>query len=179
MVVELHEGTISATSPGPGQGATFAITLPVLDVAARGPAEGGPTPVPTAVAAPRGGRILLVEDHAPTRATLERLLVRRKFAVAAAGSLDEARQLAREQTFDLLISDVGLPDGNGYDLMRECAGAHGLTGIALTGFGMEQDVARSRAAGFAAHLTKPVNVHALDRAIADALSRKLPSASAP
>jgi CheY-like chemotaxis protein len=170
MVVEMHEGTIRAASAGSGKGASFVIDRPLP----AGVAEPARTVVPeavTSVTAENGGgrRILLVEDHAATRLALERLLVRRKFAVSSAGSLAEALALARHHTFDLLISDLGLPDGSGCDLMRECARDRGLKGIALTGYGMEADVARCRAAGFAAHLTKPISVHALDRAIADVL----------
>jgi CheY-like chemotaxis protein len=110
-----------------------------------------------------------VEDHAPTRLALERLLGRRKFVVSSASSLAEALTLVRNHSFDLLISDVGLPDGTGCDLMRECARDRGLKGIALTGYGMETDVARSRASGFSAHLTKPISAHALDRAIAEVM----------
>ena len=73
--------------------------------------------------------------------------------------------MASRENFDLLISDIGLPDGNGYELMEELRGRHGLVGIALTGYGMEEDVNRSHAAGFMTQLTKPVSVQALDTAL--------------
>jgi CheY-like chemotaxis protein len=69
------------------------------------------------------------------------------------------------QDFDLLISDIGLPDRSGYDLMRELRNSKGLRGIALSGFGMEHDVSKARAAGFSEHLTKPINFERLEEAI--------------
>src|SRR5690606_28522700 len=134
---------------------TFIIELPFSPPAAARDASVGIAPGaiggPSA-AVQAGLRILLVEDHEPTRRALERLLRRRGFEVAPAGSLAQARELARASAYDLLVSDVGLPDGSGCDLMRELRAAYGLKGIALTGYGMEQDIVRSRAAGFASHL---------------------------
>jgi CheY-like chemotaxis protein len=112
-----------------------------------------------------GLRILLVEDHEPTRSTLAHLLVRRYYHVVTAATVAEARNLAHAQHFDLLISDIGLPDGNGYDLMAELRQRSNLRGIALTGYGMEQDLTRSQDAGFLAHLTKPVRIQSLENAI--------------
>ncbi len=166
-VVELHHGKISAESAGRDHGATFRVELPLLRVSeppARAKAPGGgaaAAPVRASV-----GRILLVEDHAATRAALEHLLARRRYDVRSAATAAEARSLAQEGGFDLLISDIGLPDGNGYELMAEFRDRHGLKGIALTGYGMEEDIARSRSAGFVQHLTKPVRMQALDAALA-------------
>ena len=121
----------------------------------------------------RRSRVLLVEDHEPTHAALTRLLLRRRFEVTGAGSVAEARSLIDqpERDFDLLISDIGLPDGNGYDLMSHALEGHDVKGIALTGYGMEEDVQRSYAAGFATHLTKPVKIELLDQALASVLQR--------
>ena len=189
-VVELHDGRISAESPGRDQGATFRVTLPVLpsenDASAPAglvrtapvlppgiivpdPASIQIVPEGAATAPPQdghGARILLVEDHTPTRSALEILLIRRNYRVRVAASLTEARACADEEQFDVLISDIGLPDGSGYDLMKELRERHGLAGISLTGYGMEADVSRSRAAGFAEHLTKPVRMQSLDNALA-------------
>ena len=111
--------------------------------------------------------ILLVDDHAPTRTTLRQVLERRGFGERTAGCVEEARVLFREQTFDFMISDVGLPDGDGCALIREFrVSKPGFAGIALTGYGMEEDILRTREAGFAEHLTKPVNIEALEKAIA-------------
>jgi CheY-like chemotaxis protein len=168
MVVTVHNGTIRATSAGIGEGATFVIDLPLTPAS-----KSDRSPVPDrrpATANKTGQRLLLVEDHGPTRTALERLLIRRKFSVTSVGSLAEARAcLASGETFSLLVSDIGLPDGTGYDLMKECARDQSLKGIALSGYGMDQDVARSRAAGFSAHLIKPIDVQALDKAIEGAL----------
>jgi CheY-like chemotaxis protein len=108
----------------------------------------------------------VIEDHAPTRNTLKSLLTRRNFEVQAAGSAVEARELALQQMPDLVVSDIGLPDADGCALMIELRHINPtLPGIALSGYGMEEDLARTRAAGFVEHLTKPVNVGALERAI--------------
>ncbi|HWA85214.1 MAG TPA: response regulator, partial [Opitutus sp.] len=134
------------------------------DGAAGGPEEAGREPPPEI--ASRRGRVLLVEDHQATRTTLEQLLERRRYQVFSAGTVAEARVLAAREPIDLVISDIGLPDGNAYELMRELHDTRGLPGIALTGYGMENDIARSYAAGFAIHLTKPLRVQLLDEALA-------------
>ncbi len=175
-MVELHAGSITASSDGRNQGSTFVIHLPLLRKNAGGnPAPGGQPaaavrPPPQAGINGRPRRILLLEDHNATAHALTQLLTRRKYEVVAASSLAEARVVANRETFDLLISDIGLPDGNGYELMAELRDRKGFAGIALTGYGMNNDVDRSRAAGFAAHLTKPVSAQALDAAL-DAVSR--------
>ena len=173
MLVELHRGTISAASEGRGRGARFTIELPLLRADTRAPVETKPAgeaappngTAPTQAQALRG-RVLLVEDHAPTRSTLQQLLMRRHYEVVAAGSVAEARVAMENERVDFVISDIGLPDGNAYELMEELRSRHGLTGIALTGYGMESDIARSHAAGFAIHLTKPLRVQLLDEALA-------------
>lgn len=168
MLVKSHSGLIEACSEGPGEGSLFMISLPLVpDICL----AIGKSP---SVTHPRHHsdaplRVLLVEDHEPTRAALTHLLKRRKYEVLAAASLDEARTLARGHTFDLLISDIGLPDGTGYDLMDTLASQYQMRGIALTGYGMDRDVERSRQAGFVAHLTKPVQMQALESAIREAM----------
>lgn len=109
--------------------------------------------------------VLLVEDHEQTRNALAQLLTRRNYKVVTADSIAIARQMARKDNFDVLISDIGLPDGNGNDLMQELRETHGLKGIALTGHGMEDDIARGKAAGFVTHLIKPVRVESLEAAL--------------
>jgi signal transduction histidine kinase/CheY-like chemotaxis protein len=166
-LTELHSGKIIAASEGRDHGSAFTVELPL---AAATETPGDPaTPVPPENATPgvaaKSIRILLVEDHEPTRTTLANLLVRRRYEVAAAATVAEARALAGSRSFDLLITDIGLPDGNGYDLMNELGKKNQLRGIALTGYGMEHDVARSENAGFDAHLTKPVRIQSLEAAL--------------
>ena len=122
---------------------------------------GSPTPAASA-------GILLVEDHSSTRDALRMLLLRRNYRVAAASSAAAARDLAATQRFDFVISDVGLPDGDGYQLMRELRALQPhLQGIAISGYGMDEDLQRSSAAGFTTHLVKPVSINALEHALAD------------
>jgi CheY-like chemotaxis protein len=110
-------------------------------------------------------RILLIEDHEPTRMALTHLLSRRQFRVSSAGNSAEAINICAREKFDLVISDIGLPDGSGNDLMIKLRDNYGLKGIALTGYGMEQDAKRSLASGFVLHLVKPVNVQSLEKAL--------------
>jgi signal transduction histidine kinase len=173
MLMELHAGGIHATSHGRGHGATFVIELPLIrpdppenNTAAAGPMLKNPAQAGTKIKS--GMRILLVEDHEPTRAALSNLLTRRDCKVLAAATVAEALTLARQENFDLVVSDIGLPDGNGYVLMAELRNEFGLKGIALTGYGMEQDVSRAQNSGFVAHLTKPVRIEALETALNDA-----------
>ena len=110
-------------------------------------------------------RILLVDDHADTLNILERLLTRCQFDVATADSVQGALKLAAGQKFDLLISDLGLPDGSGEEIMKEVKRLYGLRGIALSGFGAEEDIQASRNAGFEEHFVKPVDFPALQSAV--------------
>jgi len=171
-LAELNGGTISALSEGRDKGATFVVEFPL--------APGGPHHTETSLdgavshidrdrAPKQRVSILLVEDHEPTRTSLARLLMHRSYEVITAASVAEARALAQAKDFQLLISDIGLPDGNGYDLMCELKKVRPVKGIALTGYGMEQDITRSQDAGFIAHLTKPVAIQSLEVALAAAL----------
>jgi DNA-binding response OmpR family regulator len=111
-------------------------------------------------------RILLVEDHHDTARAMARLLNLSGFQVHTANCFAAAIQLCERETYDLVISDVGLPDGNGYDLMRQMLNKECTTkGIAVSGYGTEQDVKESLSAGFSEHLVKPVEFDALRDAI--------------
>jgi CheY-like chemotaxis protein len=107
-------------------------------------------------------RILLVEDHADTAAILARLLRRMGHDVVQASIVAAALRTAEKEmrlaSIDLVMSDLGLPDGSGLDLMRQLSATHGLRGIALSGFGMDSDLAESVAAGFSRHLIKPIDI---------------------
>ena len=123
-------------------------------------------------------RLLLVEDHAPTRKSLARLLGRRNYEVFTAGSLAEARALGGQNKFELLISGIGLPDGDGYQVMAEMGKLHpGLSGIAINGLAKGEDREKSQRAGFAQYLVKPVRIPALVEAIARVLSPKTAQAA--
>jgi PAS domain S-box-containing protein len=179
-LVELHGGQIRAESGGRNRGSTFVVEIPLDVPSASAQAANGTTPAVTSFRSPAVAgtgpkrTILLVEDHAPTRVALERLLQRRNYRVLTGESADDARAVARAEKIDLVISDIGLPDGSGYDLMAELERLYNLKGIALTGYGAEGDVARSRATGFAVHLMKPVGMQALDAAIAAIFSVAAP-----
>lgn len=110
-------------------------------------------------------RILIIEDHKDSAVALSRLLTLRDHDVAIAGTLAQARAMCQPGTFDLLLCDITLPDGDGWEL-ADYARACGARAIALTGHGMEDEVARIASAGFESHLLKPINAERLDRAIA-------------
>lgn len=172
-IVELHGGTVSAASEGDGRGARITIRLHTVPAP---PADAARRPRNVSPASRSGGgrslRVLLVEDHPDTAEQLSRLLKRAGHHVITANSLREARAVATVPTeenekwpFDLLISDLGLPDGRGVELMRELGRHHSVPGIALSGFGMREDVEASLAAGFLRHMTKPVDWSELKNAI--------------
>jgi signal transduction histidine kinase len=167
-LIELHSGRIRASSQGRDKGSTFTIELPLL-LSAKINGEARTTAIPamdTFATAPVSGlRILLVEDHEPTRTALASMLSRRSYHVTTAATLSEARTFAGVEHFNLVISDLGLPDGSGYELMAELKKRGPVRGIALTGYGMADDIARSKDAGFVAHLIKPVRVQSLDAAL--------------
>ena len=166
-IIDLHQGTISVQSAGRNQGSTFTVVLQAMETSLLG----GPvyflheTPPKTARA-----RILLVEDHSDTARVLLRLLERSGYEVGHAETVAAAEQLAEQRRFDLLISDLGLPDGSGLDLMRRLGSRHGVRGIALSGYGMDEDLAATRAAGFVEHLIKPVDPERLRLAVARLVS---------
>jgi DNA-binding response OmpR family regulator len=112
-------------------------------------------------------RLLLVEDHEPTRTVVARLLKARNFEVRSAACVADAWKAVRHGKFDILVSDIGLPDGDGYLLMRELQEKHGMRGIALTGYDLEDDRKLSREAGFALHIAKPIRASMLDDAFAE------------
>jgi len=167
-LVDMHGGTVEAHSDGVGKGSMFRVRLPLADAALPANAGGRPggaggAPVP----AKRALRILLVEDHGDTARIMKRLLQMDGHEVRAAGDVATGLEMALGEAFDLLISDLGLPDGSGVDLMRRLrASGSKLPGIAVSGYGQEEDIRRSREAGFAIHLTKPTSPDRLAESIA-------------
>ena len=164
-LVELHGGTISAESEGNGKGATFRVVLPAAALAGNDPAIAATPTIESAPTSTKGLRILLVEDHLDTLRIMTRLLTRQGHQVETAANVAAAISLTQRMEFDLLISDLGLPDGSGLDLMREIRKTLPLKAIALSGFGMEEDVRKSKEAGFMEHLTKPVDLKKLQDVI--------------
>lgn len=168
-LVELHGGTITAASEG--QGACFTVELATTRPEKPKEERSGAV---AAVAAVERPRLLVVEDHEDTAEILTRLLDLCGYEVTAVHTVADALAAASAKPFDLLISDIGLPDGSGLDLMRQVRERLGISGIALSGYGMEEDIEKSRDAGFLDHLVKPVNVDYLKSTIHRIVSRSAP-----
>jgi CheY-like chemotaxis protein len=164
-LTEFHGGAIAAQSGGIGRGSTFSVTFSTANLLVADSIAPKPAPVLESVPL----RLLVVEDHHDTAATLRRLLVRRGYEVECADSFTAAVEKARSYDFDVLVTDIGLPDGNGVDLFRwvkQQNGTERVRGVALSGFGTDEDLARSEAAGFSEHLTKPVDFAHLQQSLA-------------
>src|SRR2546430_3269586 len=168
-LVDAHKGTITAESAGRSKGATFTLIFPTCEKAdARtAPAVSPTTPQRQTM------RILLVEDHEDTNRSLTRLLRRRGHYVQSASTVQSALDLSKKEEFDVLISDLGLPDGSGIDLMQTLNSGRPLLGIALTGFGMEGDIRKSHDAGFKHHLVKPIDLNKLDLLIQEGTAAQI------
>ena len=157
-IVELHGGAVSAHSDGPGRGSTFTVSLPVA-------ADGAPDESAAATlgaAAPNlaGVRVLVVDDEPDARELLRRLLIEHDCDVTVAASADEALAQVTEHAFDILVSDIGMPGTDGYELLRRVRAQPATTempAIAVTAFARPEDRARALAAGFTAHLAKPIS----------------------
>jgi PAS domain S-box-containing protein len=162
QLVDLHGGLITVQSLGRSHGATFKIALDTVpdSVAESGVAARVPTkPV-------RSLRILVVEDHGDTRRTLSRLLSHFGHDIAVADCTRSALEMLLEKKFDVVLSDIGLPDGSGYDVISQAKRDQPVKGVALTGFGSDEDIRRGKEAGFDFHLTKPVDFHELRSVLA-------------
>jgi HAMP domain-containing protein/signal transduction histidine kinase len=157
-LVEAHKGTIIAQSAGRNKGSTFTLVFPTSGKAAAQitPAVSPRLPEHQAM------RILLVEDHEDSNRSLTNLLRRRGYHVRSALNFQSALDLGTKEEFDVLISDLALPDGSGIDLMQMLQSTRPVLGIALTGFGMEDDARKCREAGFQHHLVKPIDLNKLD-----------------
>jgi CheY-like chemotaxis protein len=162
-VIRAHGGSITAASEGPGKGSTMTVLLPLAADAGPAHHREAATPVKEGTGAPL--KILLVEDHEDSLKAMLRLLRRLGHQITTATGVSTALRAASEREFDLLISDLGLPDGTGLQLMKELLGKRPIKGIALTGYGMESDIQQTRQAGFQKHLTKPINLQELQAAI--------------
>jgi signal transduction histidine kinase/ActR/RegA family two-component response regulator len=158
-LAKAHGGTLVARSAGRDKGTTFLLTLNTVSPQRPliAPAQ---APIPS-----RTLRILLVDDHHDTCTALEKLLVRRGHLVVATHNVRSALEAAVRNQFDLLISDVALPDGTGTELMMQLRAICGVPGIAISGFGSNGDREKSLQAGFSEHLVKPVNLEKLEASI--------------
>lgn len=169
-----HGGELVCVSDGPGKGAEFVLSVPLVELPAEPTPPQPPTaPVsaPQAVAAP-GQSVLLVEDHVDTARLFSRLLAKAGYHVKVAHSLAGARQTLADWKPDLLVSDLGLPDGMGYELMAQLRQEGRVPGISVSGYGTPEDISRSREAGFAEHLTKPVTATRLLEVVGRVLAAK-------
>ncbi|WP_428940537.1 ATP-binding protein [Fontivita pretiosa] len=194
-LAQLHGGRLWGQSQGPNRGATFTVELPLHEQQTQTIPQASASPSRTGAAEPRSPQgasqvpaasegatgelnVLLVDDHADTAQVLARLLRSLGYHVTTASSVAEAlsaAEAARTATppkpFDLLVCDLGLPDGSGLDIVQQLKLKQPIKSIALSGFGMEDDVRRSLEAGFDQHLTKPVDLDVLDAVIRELRSR--------
>ena len=169
-LVELHGGSVRAESPGEGQGSTFTVLLPVAPVYQSGdlaervhPAARDTLPVFECVERLDGLRVLVVDDEPDTRELLKVGLGRCGAEVSAAGSAGEALALMKAAVPDLLISDIGMPDEDGYALMRRVRQLQAEAGgrvpaIALTAYARTEDRMQALRAGYQMHVPKPVEL---------------------
>jgi len=162
-LAELHGGTLTADSEGEGKGSTFTLTLPRIE-------ETPDRVLPSAVSAPmlRGITALVIDDDTSTRAMLQATLTRYQAGVETAGSVEEAMKKLLARRFDVIVTDIGMPDADGFALltaMREHRSLEGVPVIALSGYARPDDRERALAAGFHAYLTKPLEPVELAREI--------------
>jgi two-component system, chemotaxis family, CheB/CheR fusion protein len=115
-------------------------------------------------------RILLVEDHGDTRQTLSRLLTHFGHEISVANNTRSALESVQSQNFDVVLCDIGLPDGSGYEVVSKAKQKHPVKAVAITGFGAEEDIRRGKKAGFDFHLVKPIDFHELRTVLAQVTS---------
>jgi CheY-like chemotaxis protein len=183
----MMSGSISVTSDGIGHGSVFSILFPIVQYISI-PSRESPLRSPSDSAIPPQ-RILLTEDNKSTALVMTRFLKKLGHDVKTAYCIKEGKEISRKflivameiaanHKFDLVVSDVGLPDGSGFDLMKSLSSIYGLRGNALgkelriilgvcvTGYGMEDDIKQSKECGFDIHIVKPVELQALQSALA-------------
>lgn len=181
-LVELHGGEVSASSPGLGQGATFTVRLPLTVMHRTAPVPELPeisVQSRTAVEGLQrldGVRVLVVDDEAEARLLLATILTQNGAEARTAGSMLEAISSLDTWAPDVLVSDIGMPNGDGYDLIRRVRQLNAATGrwlpaVALTAYAHTEDRMRALAAGFQMHVTKPVEPRELLRVIASLTGR--------
>ena len=158
-LVDKHGGTLTVTSDGRNRGATFTMVLrtaPITELVVAqtkvGEADGQ---------AHKSCKLLLVDDDADTTDIFSRMFLRNGYSVRVADGVAGALLAAQVEPFDLLISDIGLQDGSGLDLMAQLSLKMPTKGIVLSGYGTAHDIRKSKAAGFSVHLIKPVSMKVL------------------
>ncbi|CAN5723249.1 hypothetical protein BH09VER1_BH09VER1_35000 [soil metagenome] len=162
-LIEAHNGTLTATSAGSNQGSSFVISLPTVEapaarVSAVSSSDGSSAPKEKL-------NILLLEDHPDTAAVMASVLSSMGHTVKVSATVAEGCASLREGEFDVLLSDLGLPDGSGLDFIREARKTCRTPAIALTGYGMAEDIKKCIKAGFDEHLTKPIDFERLQKVL--------------
>lgn len=178
QLADLHGGNIEVVSDGPNKGCTFTVTIPKAEMS---PTPQRAKPKPVAIESEDARRlvdvcILLVEDDDSSREVLRRILVSEGAVVIAANSASIARKLLKETSPDLLVSDIGLPEEDGYQLIRSirsATDANNIPAVALTAFAGSEDRLRAFEAGFNMYLTKPVEPDDLVRAVLELRTNEL------
>ncbi|MDB6126964.1 MAG: multi-sensor hybrid histidine kinase [Verrucomicrobia bacterium] len=160
-LAQLHGGSVVAETHTSGTGLVYRIKLPAMDSVTRRRGDSS-SQIGTAKSA---RPILLVEDHDSSRSALKIILEQRKYSTVTAKSAEEALEIAANREIELVISDLWLPDKSGFEMMALLRDRYGIRGIAVSGYGSPQDRARSKAAGFQFHLTKPIDVGTLEAAL--------------
>jgi PAS domain S-box-containing protein len=175
QIVELHGGAVAAHSDGEGRGATFVVTLPCGPSVSSAPAHAGPALPASGFPQLSNVRVLLVEDDVDSRAVLTAVLRQCGAEVVEAGSSREALEAFGQTSVDILVSDIGLPDGDGYDLIRTIREQSGpsadVPALAVTAFARVEDRRRAMLAGFQTHVSKPVEPLELAVVVANLVGR--------
>jgi PAS domain S-box-containing protein len=169
-LVEAHGGTLHANSMGPDCGSTFTVSFPISDTRARMPVAKSLAPsVPNDH---KSLSVLLVEDHEDTAQVMQNVLGQMGHEVEICSTVATACQKLREREFDIILSDIGLPDGTGIELIKAAREICQTPAVALTGYGMAEDVDRCLQAGFDEHLTKPVDIERLQETLSKISAKK-------
>jgi signal transduction histidine kinase/DNA-binding response OmpR family regulator len=184
-LVELHDGEVEVESAGRDQGATFTVSLPLSSAASSDAIETAVIPEPGSNGLPagfskllKGLRILVVDDEADSRDLVTAILTRCGGKVRCCESAAEALETFREWKPDLLVSDIGMPNEDGYELIKKLRKlrlkrAKEIPVVALTAYATDDDRERTLSAGFQVHVAKPIEPEALVRSIAGAAGRKI------
>jgi signal transduction histidine kinase/ActR/RegA family two-component response regulator len=176
-LIELHGGSITAESAGPGQGSCFSVRIPLPATPASPGALAAP-PAEAPAARPVGISVLVVDDNRDAADSMALLLQQRGCEVRVAYGALAGLELLQHFQPALVLLDIGMPEVDGYEACRRIRLAHGdgVFVAALTGWGQDSDRSLTAAAGFDTHLTKPVDLERVEKVIAQALQRKAPSA---